>query len=213
MSELNRREFLKRSVVAGVGLAAGGVAFKTLYSHARTFYVVSDRPQSDIKRLIALSGSASGASPRVRTRPATNTRQDLSIIESGQVIDPATSDKISRKFREFALELRSRSTAGTHFITVEPAGKARENMVTFRVNGRIRERLTLDRNYKDIVIPGRQGDTSFRLQDGRLTVNYSSCRHSVCERMGGIRAGRIICAPNKLIATIDAPTEVDGITG
>jgi hypothetical protein len=45
-------------------------------------------------------------------------------------------------------------------------------------------------------------------------VVKASCGHSICKRMDGLTRGRIVCVPNKIIASINSSRKsaVDAVT-
>lgn len=214
MKMLNRRDFLKFSSLAGAGLIAGGFALVgTGRASERSYFLLSDRPKADTEELLAMIDRPAGMPYQVTTRPAGPSTQDLTVIEAGNVIDPSKTNMLSNQLREFAIKLRSRESAGAYFVELEPKSSSSQGSVTFTVDGNIIEQIDLRSEYENIVIPGTQGDTGFSLKSGRLSVTYSACRHSVCEDMGSIQSGRIVCAPNKLVAAIDGHAGLDGLTG
>ena len=214
MKTLNRRDFLKFSSLAGAGLIAGGFALVgTGRAAERSYFLLSDRPKADIEELLAMIDRPAGMHYQVTTRPAGPSTQDLTVIEAGNVIDPSKTSALSNQLREFAIKLRSRENAGAYFVELEPKSSSSQGSVIFTVDGNIVEQIDLYSEYENIVIPGTQGDTGFSLKSGRISATYSSCRHSVCEDMGPIQSGRIVCAPNKLVATIDGHAGLDGLTG
>jgi len=65
------------------------------------------------------------------------------------------------------------------------------------------DRISLDSNYKNILIDGPQGKTGLKIENGIARVHTSTCRHGICRHSiaGGI--GNIIaCAPNKVLIKI-----------
>jgi len=152
-------------------------------------------------------------SVKMSKAPVQASAQDLTVIHNGQVIDPRGSD-LSREIREFSRELRDRKNPGHTLITVSLEQSSPKHAVVFEYNGKIMERLDARKNYDRIEMPGTQGKTTFKLRDGRLSVVESSCRHNLCAKMGPVQTGKIICAPNRLVASIDADrSQFDSITG
>ena len=88
-------------------------------------------------------------------------------------------------------------------------------MVVFEHDGQVCDQIPLHDNFARIEMPGLLGPTVFTLQDGRLSVVTSSCRHQLCKKMGARAGGRIICAPNRLVATLPRPASMglDAVTG
>lgn len=65
------------------------------------------------------------------------------------------------------------------------------------------ERISLEKNYKNILIDGAQGKTGLKIENGIAQVHTSTCRHGVCKHTIASGAGNIIaCAPNKVLIRI-----------
>jgi hypothetical protein len=66
------------------------------------------------------------------------------------------------------------------------------------------DRISVNNNYKNILIDGPQGKTGLKIESGIARVHTSTCRHGICRHSvaGGI--GNIIaCAPNKVLIKIE----------
>jgi len=74
--------------------------------------------------------------------------------------------------------------------------------------------LPLDRN-KTKIYKGKEGEIAVSVNNGKVWVNESSCRHKICCLTPPISyAGeRIICAPNRLLVEIDRTSLVDTSIG
>lgn len=65
------------------------------------------------------------------------------------------------------------------------------------------DKISLDRNYKNILIEGPQGKTGLKIENGFAQVHTSSCRHGICKHSIAGEVGNIIaCAPNKVLIKI-----------
>lgn len=65
------------------------------------------------------------------------------------------------------------------------------------------DRISLDRNYKNIWIDGPQGKTGLRIENGIAQVHTSTCRHGICKHSIASEVGSIIaCAPNKILIKV-----------
>jgi hypothetical protein len=65
------------------------------------------------------------------------------------------------------------------------------------------ERISLDRNYNNILIDGPQGKTGLKIENGIAQVHTSTCRHEICKHSIASAAGNIIaCAPNKILIKV-----------
>ncbi len=66
------------------------------------------------------------------------------------------------------------------------------------------ERISLDKNYKNILIDGPQGKTGLKIENGFVRVHTSSCRNGICKHTLASSVGNIIaCAPNKILVKIE----------
>ena len=66
------------------------------------------------------------------------------------------------------------------------------------------ERISLDQNYKNIVIDGPQGKTGIKIENGVAQVHSSTCRHGICKHTTASGVGNILaCAPNKVLVKIE----------
>jgi hypothetical protein len=64
-------------------------------------------------------------------------------------------------------------------------------------------RISLDNNYKNIMIDGPQGKTGLKIENGIAQVHTSTCRHRICKHSVASASGNIIaCAPNKVLIKI-----------
>ena len=65
------------------------------------------------------------------------------------------------------------------------------------------ERISLDRNYNNILIDGPQGKTGLKIENGIAQVHTSTCRHEICKHSVASASGNIIaCAPNRVLIKI-----------
>lgn len=208
---MNRRDALKLIPVAGLALWGG----KHLLSSRDVMacYMITEAPEPDARRLMRLAGFDS-RDVHVTTMPVAPSAQDLTIIWNGTPIDPATDPTVSDELASLARMLRARPGRGHRLIAIEPRAERDDAAITFEVNGIVQERVSTDRSYRRIAIAGVAGSTVFRLDGGRLSVVEASCRHQLCRKMRGQTSGRIICAPNRLVATLPPSYRtVDAMTG
>ncbi|MCF7803370.1 MAG: NusG domain II-containing protein [Candidatus Marinimicrobia bacterium] len=213
MKKIDRRTFLRTATFAGVGVAAAGLPLWKPEAAELNVMLVTMNPERDAKKLLGRF-DALGANPVVETHPVTPAAQDLSVIRNGQLLDPSRGNGLPSEIREFAREMRSRSVDGGYCVTISTGEKSTKNTATFTVDGKVVEQVDLTKDFENIVIPGAQGDTEFRLHDGKLRATKSSCKHDICLKMGPVESGRIVCAPNKLVAKVSAQSrQVDGVTG
>lgn len=65
------------------------------------------------------------------------------------------------------------------------------------------DKISLDKNYKNIWIDGPQGKTGLRMENGIAQVHTSTCRHGICKHSIASDVGNIIaCAPNKVLIKV-----------
>lgn len=65
------------------------------------------------------------------------------------------------------------------------------------------DKISLDKNYKNIWVDGLQGKTGLRIENGIAQVHTSSCRHGICTHSIASEVGNIIaCAPNKVLIKV-----------
>jgi hypothetical protein len=66
------------------------------------------------------------------------------------------------------------------------------------------DRISLESNYKNILIDGSQGKTGLKIENGFVKVHSSTCRHGICRHTTASGVGNIIaCAPNKVLVKIE----------
>lgn len=65
------------------------------------------------------------------------------------------------------------------------------------------DRISLDKNFKNILINGPQGKTGLKIENRVAQVHTSTCRHEICKHSVAIASGNIIaCAPNRVLIKI-----------
>lgn len=66
------------------------------------------------------------------------------------------------------------------------------------------DRISLNKNYKNILIEGPQGKTALKIENNFAKVHSSTCRHRICENLVADKPGDIIaCAPNKTLIRVE----------
>ena len=66
------------------------------------------------------------------------------------------------------------------------------------------DRISLENNYKNILIDGPQGKTGLKIENGFVKVHSSTCRHGICKHTIASGVGNIIaCAPNKVLVKVE----------
>lgn len=78
----------------------------------------------------------------------------------------------------------------------------KKEVVIENENGLV-ERISLDKNYKNILVDGPQGKTALKIENGIVQVHKSTCRHEICKHSVAGGVGNIIaCAPNKVLIKV-----------
>jgi hypothetical protein len=196
--------------------AAGLLAGRHLMRPDRTVacYLVTDSPEADVAVLLRLLHLGRAGDVHVSALPVAPVAQDFTLIIDGRPIDPATDPAVSSDIASFARQVRRRPGDAHRIIAIERASPSSAGVVCFEVDGVTREVVPVDKCYRRIDITGVAGNTAFRLDDGRLSVVEASCRHALCRKMRGQTSGRIICAPNRLVATLPRPQVlIDAVSG
>lgn len=176
-----------------------------------SLFLITSDPDRDRERLLRITGPGKGAAVDVQLiQPA---GQDLGLILNGRLVDPV-QNRVCNGLRDMAYELRRRSEQGCYFVTVSAGNQAPSNEIVIEVDGRVVRRLGMNGTDTEIIVPGACGQTVFNLRDGALAVTGFSCRHGLCRKLGWVRIGRIVCAPNRLVASIGRNgAGLDALTG
>ncbi|MCK7526465.1 MAG: NusG domain II-containing protein [Ignavibacteriales bacterium] len=59
------------------------------------------------------------------------------------------------------------------------------------------DRISLDKNYKNILIDGPQGKTGLKIENGIAQVHTSTCRHGICKHTIASRRWKYNCLCTK----------------
>lgn len=212
MEKMDRRKFIKVSAFLGIaGVLTGFPLWKDCRSR-RTLMVITADPQNDLIKLRRLGRQYDLLNLMVTRHTVQPSPQDITIVVDGKVQDPGEKG-INPALYEFSLELKSRTHPGTTLITLEEAPLQRQEVI-FQNNGKIVESIPLSRNYQCVDIPGRLGNTQFRISNGGISVVHSSCKNRLCEKIGEIYRGKIVCAPNQIVASMpEQLSRYDAVTG
>lgn len=207
---MNRRVLIRNLSLTAAGAVLAG-RFDWRHAEADASYsIVTDDPEAVLARMRAV-GCSQGNGYSVSRAAVAPSRQDLVVVKSGKLLQP---DELRGWEADLMSELRRRRGAATHLLTIEPRSSQPEQTADFRVNGRLIERVSLDKSYRRVVVPGYEGPTVFAIEDGQVGVRTSSCRHQLCRNCGPVRSGRIVCAPNRLVATVSGGgAAYDAISG
>lgn len=209
---MNRRQLL--ALLAGVGATTAVPLLKRLSdSEAFSFFLVTDRPDQDLARLLSLLTPNRRRSAQIEVMAIAPAPQDLCLSRGATLADPVREPSVPPALRRLADGLRRRSEPGTSLLSVSDAQSGAADHIAITVSGTRMLELDPNRSYESIEVDGPMGRTRLRLRDGSVTVAQASCRHKTCERIGARRRGRIVCAPNQLVITLPASSPVDALTG
>jgi hypothetical protein len=208
MRAMTRRDLLKMLPLAGLGLWVNGGRAQA----APAYFLLTDDPEGDLWRLTRAAPTSSVPVAVSRT-PVAASPQDLTLLVHGVPVDPLRQ-RVPAGVSALAAEMRRRQQPAHTLLAIEPQAVPVGSEVLFEVDGVLVERVRLDRTYHHIEIAGVQGTNVFKLEKGSLSVVRTSCRHELCRKAGARSSGRIICAPNRLVATMpQSHGLVDVVTG
>jgi hypothetical protein len=81
--------------------------------------------------------------------------------------------------------------------------KLNEKEVVIENENGLVDRISLNKNYKNILIDGPLGKTALKIENGIARVHTSTCRHGICKHTFANNVGNVIaCAPNKVLIKI-----------
>lgn len=142
----------------------------------------------------------------------TPARPSFTLIQDGRIRD-LRSAKLYALWQQMqtwpAVRTLTTLTVNASFPQPQPG-----NTVAVRVGGQVIERLPLSRNIRRSLDTG-SGRLTFLVDNGRVRVEESTCRHRVCVASSPVSlAGeRIICAPNHFILEVEGRHWLDIIVG
>lgn len=211
MKRFDRQRFLRMAAWTGAGAAIGGLGVLPVAGGPESFFLITSDPDRDRERLLRITGPSRGAAVDVQLiQPA---GQDLGLILNGRLVNPV-QNRACNGLRDMAYELRRRSEQGCYFVTISAGNQGPSDEIVIEVDGRVVRRVGMNETDTKIVVPGMYGQTVFSLRDGALAVTKFSCRHGLCRKLGWVRTGRIVCAPNRLVASIGRNgAGLDALTG
>ena len=214
VNKMNRRQVLKILSATGVGALAAGIGlFETAEASPTLFFVTND-VRGDLMRLSRIFGVRAFNRSTVATTAIQPAAQDLSLIADGRLIDPSVDVDIPAPLRQFAFDIRKRTTPGQYLVSVSPKSPEPKNKVVIELDGKVFDELPLDAEYRRIEVPGAMGTTVLALNGGQVAVTHASCKHGLCKKVGAQSTGHIVCAPNRLVVRMpSAPTLLDAISG
>ncbi len=79
----------------------------------------------------------------------------------------------------------------------------KKELVIENENGLV-DKIALDKNYKNIFVPGPQGKTGIKIENGVAHVHTSTCRNKLCKHSFASEVGSIVaCAPNMVLLKVE----------
>ena len=196
--------------MAAVGL---GLLVRPRSGAEDAFFLCTRDPDADLQRLFRAAGT-DPAAYTVTTHPAAAYRQDLTVLRDGVLKDPAGDELMPSALGRFAHELRGRAGTARYLLAVEPVRSSPLSGIVIEQNGLVQAVVDPNKTYRCIDVAGPAGITTFRLEKGWLSVVEASCRHRNCQHVGAVAHGRIICVPNRLVATLPRkPVRYDVLAG
>ena len=210
---ISRRSFLKTTFLSGLGGYIFNFSPWKIERKQFSFFLVTDNPPRDIQHFLKCIPHYSIDKPGIKISSINPSDQDIGIIKNGRLLDPVRFNQLPKNMYDLAFTFRSRKTQGHFLVSIEEYQMKVKNLITFECNGQVIDKISRKKDYEKIEIRGERGKTIFKYQNGNLSVVETSCRNELCKKIGGIQSGRIICAPNKLVATVSHyNTLVDGIS-
>ncbi|MCL6494493.1 MAG: NusG domain II-containing protein, partial [Ignavibacterium sp.] len=138
-----------------------------------------------------------------------NKQVDSDIIVSDSANPIYSVNDLNFSFAELRSEIKSRKAE--YLFTAEYKDedfisnlfKSNSKEIVIENEKGLVDRISLDRNYKNIWIDGPQGKTGLRIENGIAQVHTSTCRHGICKHSIASEVGNIIaCAPNKVLIKV-----------
>ncbi|GAH91345.1 unnamed protein product, partial [marine sediment metagenome] len=91
----------------GMGTISGGLSWLSRGPKERSYFLLTDQPASDLRRLLRITGLAGDRSASIEHTSIQPSLLDLGIIEDGRLIDPLRANGLDSELKAFADELRS----------------------------------------------------------------------------------------------------------
>lgn len=197
---MNRRQWIQLIAAGGASAAIFGLGARYDAAGA-SYFLCTSSPDADLKRLFR-AVDADPLAYTVTTRLAPAFRHDLAVLSGATLRDPAGDKGLPTSIAALANALRRRGEPARYLLIVEPREQETTSAIVIEQDGVLREVIDPKKPYRRIDVGGPCGRTTFRLHDGRLSVVEASCRHRNCRNVGEVSLGRIVCAPNRLVATL-----------
>jgi hypothetical protein len=188
--------------------------------HGKSFALSDSHPR---KTAIALALKASGWMNTPVNHPADLVLSfrslnrplpaSFTLVRSGKIVDIRTNGLYST-WRE--IQERHPSSSCMTIATLKKSRISRSPGTVVRIyhNGHVAEELSLKkdqtRNFRT-----DQGAVSVKINNGRVSVPASSCRHKICCSVPPVfhAADRIVCAPNHFLLEVRGPGNIDTLIG
>lgn len=134
---------------------------------------------------------------------------DSDIIVSDSANSIYSVDDLNFSFSEIRRNIKNRKA--DYLFTAEFKD---EDLITsiFKTNSKqivienekgLIDKISLNKNYKNILVDGPLGKTGLMVENGFAKVHTSTCRHEICKHSIAGNVGDIIaCAPNKVLVKV-----------
>ena len=186
----------------------------------RRFAVIGDHPQKTALSHALIESGWTQTGPlqhadlslsfRLLQRPAP---PSFTLVREGKITDIRKKELLSL-WKEMNEKQSVSITLTTAALRIQRPGNTHGTFVRVFHNGRLTEEAPLK---KDRIQPFRaeQGEVIMKIEQGKVSVPFSSCRHKICCTAPSISSPgeRIVCAPNHFFLEIGGPGTLDTIIG
>lgn len=138
-----------------------------------------------------------------------NKQVDSDIIISDSANSIYSIDELNYSFNQIRRNIRNRKA--DYLFTAEykeedlisSIFKSNKKEIVIENEKGLVDRISIDKNYKNIWIDGPQGKTGLKIENRIAQVHSSTCRHGICKHSIATEVGNIIaCAPNKVLIKV-----------
>lgn len=222
---MNRRLFLKRSLLAAAGVASIPVA-RTLAQPRTTptftLRLVTDQPSLAIDRVSAWLKHSGLAASHIRFEEHALAGQHVGdmVLMRGQRLFNVWQEqgRLAQALRGIARDLElPRRLERPHLLTFASGGQATQaQTVNVFQGGILMHQLRLDHDRSNYEIEGTKGGVTLTVKERHVAIVGATCKHKTCMKLGAIHnpGESLVCVPNRITVTLDGsqPKEVDGVT-
>jgi hypothetical protein len=137
----------------------------------------------------------------------------FTLVKKGRIWD-IRSQKLYAHWRDMNTNHEPSSCLTTVSLKNNPNDHYEGEFVSIYKNGRKVETLSLKKNTTQ-TFRVQDGKVAARIEDGKVWVLESSCRHKIClySPPVSLAGERIVCAPNHFLLEIQRSSSIDTIIG